>query len=36
VPLRTTWHELHAESHALVARVAEALARQRPGRPGTS
>ncbi|MEA2189261.1 MAG: hypothetical protein QOK16_4272 [Solirubrobacteraceae bacterium] len=29
VPLRTTWHELDAESHALIARVAEALARSR-------
>jgi len=29
VALRTTWHELNAESHALVARVAEALARRR-------
>ncbi|MDX6707481.1 MAG: hypothetical protein QOI48_3327 [Solirubrobacteraceae bacterium] len=29
VPLRTTWHELDAESHALIARVAEALARPR-------
>jgi very-short-patch-repair endonuclease len=29
VSLRTTWHELHAESHALIARVAEALARPR-------
>jgi very-short-patch-repair endonuclease len=26
-PLRTTWHELNAESHALVARIAVALAR---------
>lgn len=29
VALRTTWHELNAESHALVARIAEALARRR-------
>lgn len=27
--LRTTWHELTAQSHALVARIAEALARAR-------
>jgi hypothetical protein len=30
VALRTTWHELNAESHALVARIAKALARRRP------
>lgn len=29
LPLRTTWHELNVESHALIARVAEALARRR-------
>ena len=31
VVLRTTWHELTRESHALVARVAEALALSVPG-----
>jgi len=37
---RTTWHELTRESHALVARIAEALAlsagRARAGAPGTT
>ncbi len=32
--LRTTWHELTEKSHALVARIAEALARRTVSPPG--